>query len=387
MKRRGKGEGSIQQRGNGTWRIVLELPKGPDGKRRQKYVTVRGSKADAHRKLRELHHQQDNGISIDSEKLSVAQFLDQWLRDYAIPNTSLKTARDYDGVLQRYVRPMVGNIRLDKLTPSHIQAIQASILEKGLSARTAQLTHRVLSMALKHAVRWGLLSRNVCNAVDPPRIRQKEMRVLDAAGVQRFLESTRQSPYGPIFYLAIYSGMRRGELVGIQWQDIDLRRRTLAINRTVSRITNQGLVIGKPKTAHSLRVISLPQSAVTLLAGLRAKKREYLERVGLDWDDSAFVFCHANGGPMCPDTLGHAFQKALKRAGLPHLRFHDLRHTHATLMLKEGVNPKIVSERLGHASIHITLQIYGHVMPGMQEAAVDVFESTLDRAKVGNSVQ
>ncbi|MCP4614441.1 MAG: site-specific integrase [Planctomycetes bacterium] len=346
----------------------------------QKSVTVRGTKAEAQRKLRELLTNLDKGVPIDESKKSVGEFLDQWVRDYAETNTSPRTVEGYKGNINRYLKPKLGNIALAKLTAYHVQELYGDMIEKGLSARTVIHTHRVLSEALAYAVKWGLLAHNICESVDPPRPRKKEMIALDTGDVQKLLEATSQSLYGGIFYLAIYTGLRRSELLGLRWCDVDIPRKSISINQTVVRLIGKGLVVGQPKTKSSRRSVSLSPNAAALLSGLKAKRMEQLESVGIKLDESGFVFSNPDGGPVSPDAVSHEFQKTVKVLGLPPVRFHDLRHTHATLMLKEGIHPKIVSERLGHSTIAITMDTYSHVLPGMQEEAALVFEKSLEKS-------
>jgi integrase len=280
-------------------------------------------------------------------------------------------------VIKRYLIPCIGAIPLVKLTPQHAQAIYAEMLGKGLSQQTVIHAHRVLRGALDHAVKWGVLARNVCDAVDPPRARRKEMSTLDASDVQKLLDAAAGSPYGQVFFLALYTGMRRSELMGLRWSAVDLEHKTISVTQTIIRLSGKGLKVMEPKTAKSRRLISLPPSAVALLGGLRAKQREERNSLGLDWSESDYVFSRSDRSLIDPDTITHAFADIVNKAGLPHVRLHDLRHTHATLMLKQGVHPKIVSERLGHASITITLDTYSHVLPGLQEAAALDFEEAL----------
>ncbi len=369
--------GSIEKRGGNTWRFFIELGRDATGKRMRKSVTVKGTKADAQRKLREVLTALDGGMPINTSKANLSEFLDQWLRDYVETNTAPKTHADYSGIIRRYLKPHIGNVPLTKLTPQHVQGLYSVMLTKGLSARSVQYTHRVLSQSLSHAVKWGMLARNVCDAVDPPRPRKKEMRALNAADIQRLLETTAQTTYGTIFYLALYTGLRRGEILGLRWCDVDLQNKALSVNQTVVRIAGKGLLLSEPKTAHSRRLVSLSPNAAALLGGLKAKRMEQFQSISTGWSESDLIFCNSDGGPINPDSITHAFHRTVRQLGLPSIRFHDLRHTHASMMLKQGVHPKIVSERLGHSSINITLDTYSHVMPGMQEAAVLVFEAAL----------
>ena len=347
------------------------------GKRRRKFVNVKGTKAEAQQKLRELLSTLDKGVPLDNSKATLGEFLEQWLHSYAETNTSPRTVQGYRGVIHLYLTPYLGCIPLVKLNPQHVQGLYSDMLGRGLSPRTVLHAHRILREALGHAVKWGLIVRNVCEAVDPPKPRRKEMAALDSASVQKFLDAASGSTYGPVFFLALYTGMRRSELVGLKWSAVDLHRRTISVTETLQRILGKGLLALQPKTARSRRLVSLPPIAVALLRGLRAKHLEHRQTIGMGSQETEYVFSRPDGSPMDPDAVTHAFARIIKQADLPKLRFHDLRHTHATLMMKQGVNPKVVSERLGHASVVITLDTYSHVLPGLQEAAALKFEEGL----------
>ena len=383
MKRRDAG--SIRERTKGRWEIRVELGQGPDGKRKRKIVQFRGNKTEANKKLRELLIVQDKGMPLDTSKATMAEFLAQWLRDYAETNTGPRTVEGYREKIQGYIIPHLGSVPLVKLTPQHVQGLYAAMLSRGLSPRTVLHVHRILREALSHGMKWGVLMRNVCDAVDPPKPRRKEMTALDAAGVERFFDAAFNSPYGAFFFLAIYTGLRRGEMLGLRWSAIKLAARTLSVTETIQRVKGKGLVSLEPKTDRSRRSVSLPPDAVALLSGLKIKQREEREAIGLDWTESDYVFSHIDGRPFHPDTVSHTFGVIIKKSGLPHIRLHDLRHTHATMMMELGINPKIVSERLGHASVVITLDLYSHVSPGLQEEAAAKFGEEL-RARVGSRI-
>jgi integrase len=369
--------GSIRRRSKGSCEITVDLGRDEQGKRQRKFVNVKGTKAEAQKRLRELLTALDKGMPLDSSKATVGEFLETWLKDYAETNTSPRTVEGYREKIRNYVLPNIGQVPLAKLTTQHIQAIYASMMERKLSPRTALHVHRVLREALGHAMKWGLLARNVCDAVDPPKPRNKEMAALNTPDVQRFLDLASASPFGPVFFLGIYTGMRRSELLGLRWSAVDIASKTLSVTETLQHINGKGLVALQPKTDRSRRAVSLPPSAVALLSGMKVKQREQREAMGLEWKESDYVFSHFDGTPFHPNTVTRAFSRIIKKAGLPKVRLHDLRHTHATLMLKQGVHPKIVSERLGHASIIITLDTYSHVLPSLQEAAALKFDEML----------
>jgi len=369
--------GSIQKRGKRSWRITISMGRDQDGNRIRKPFTVNGTKADAEKERTRLLSELDNGILFNTSKVNVSDFLDQWINGYAKPNTSPRTVEGYEGNIRRYLKPAIGHIPLDKLNPQHIRDLYAGMREKGLSARTILHNHRILRQALSHAVKWEMIPRNVCDTVDPPRPKRVEMTALDIQQSQRFLEITRSSKYGMVFFLALHTGMRRSEILGLQWQDVDFQTGTISVRRTLLDLKGVGIVEGEPKTAYSRRSISLSTSVAATLSGLRAKQKENRELCELEWQVTDYVFSEDDGSPFRPETISSSFRQIIMQSDLPKIRFHDLRHTHATLMLKAGINPKIVSERLGHASIHITLDTYSHVLPGMQEEAVQKLEEML----------
>jgi integrase len=372
-------QGSVRKKNKQSWEITIDVGRDENGKRLRKYFHVTGTKAEAQRELRRLLTQLDKGLPVDDSKVATGEFLERWLSDYAEIRTAQRTVDGYRGIIERYLKPELGNVLLAKLKPQHIQKLYSSMMGKGLSARTILHTHRVLSNALKNAVKWGLLVRNVCDAVDPPRPRRKQMNVLDEADISKFLDAIGKSRYGPVFFLMLYTGLRRGETLGLRWCDVDLKSdpKTISVNKSVVRLKNKGIVVTEPKTPYSRRLVTLPESAAALLRGLHAKQMEERSEAGVQWDEKNFVFPHPDGGPLSPDTITHAFIKIIRRKGLPKVRLHDLRHTHATWMIKAGTNPKVVSERLGHSSITITMDTYSHVLPGMQKEAAIAFEEAI----------
>jgi len=370
--------GSIRKRGKGTWELTISLGRNSDGKLLRKYANIKGTKGEAQKKLRELLTTLDKGMPLDISKATVGEFLGLWLKDYAETNTTPRTLEGYQEKIRNYILPNIGQVPIAKLTPQNVQSIYASMMERELSPRTALHVHRILREALSHAMKWGLLTRNVCDAVDPPRAYHKEMVAWDTPDVQKFLDVAVGHRYGPVFFLALYTGMRRSELLGLRWSAVDLARKSLSVTQTLQCIKGKGLVATQPKTYRSRRLVTLPPSAAAFLSGLKVRQRQEREGIGLEWNDSDYVSSNFDGTPFHPNTMSKAFSKLIKKAELPQVRLHDLRHTHATIMLKQGADPKTISERLGHSSVVITLDTYAHVLPGMQEAAALKFEEAID---------
>ena len=377
--------GHVRQRSKGSWSIVIDVGRDPrTGKRRQQWYTVKGTKKDAERELRERLRSLETGSYVKPEKTSVGEYLRHWVDSHAMMHTSPRTAEGYQAIVNRYLIPALGEISLCDLQPRHLEKYYADALSHGrldgkggLSPRTVLHQHRLLSQALSHAVKQGLLVRNVAGAVVAPRPGRSQMATLSAADVPRFLDAARRTPYYILFYTALYTGMRRGELLGLRWCDIDLGKASISVVQTLCRLSGGKFVIKEPKSPYSRRLVALSPSVAELL------RRHYTEQetqrilVGKALAGDDLVFAYPDGRPLDPSTVTHTFGQMIKKTGLPHIRFHDLRHTHATLMLKGGVHPKIVSERLGHANIGITLDTYSHVVPGLQEAAALRFDALI----------
>ena len=378
--------GHIRQRSKGSWSIVIDVGRDPrTGKRRQQWYTVKGTKKDAERELREKLRSLETGAYVKPQRTSLGEYLRHWVDSYAMMHTSPRTAEGYQGIVNGYLIPALGGISLCELQPRHLEKYYADALSHGrldgkggLSARTLLHLHRILSQALSHAVKQGLLARNVAQAVVAPRPSRSQMATLSAAHVPKFLDAAGKTPFYVLFYTGLYTGMRRGELLGLRWCDIDLGKATISVVQTLHRLSGGKFVIREPKSPHSRRLVALSPSVADLLRGYHAEQEAQKVLLGMRLTGEELVFAHPDGSPLDPSTVTHAFGKLIKKAGLPHIRFHDLRHTHATLMLKGGVHPKIVSERLGHASIGITLDTYSHVVPGLQEAAALRFDALIE---------
>ena len=279
--------------------------------------------------------------------------------------------------------PPLGRLPLTALRPEHVQGLYANLLERGLSARTVQHTHRILKEALSHAVKWRLITRNICDAVDAPRPERKEMAALDGDGVAIFLNAAEGSPYRDVFFTALYTGLRRSEVLALRWPDVDLERSTIRVTAGLHRLTGMGLVLLPTKTARSRRQVTITQELVDVLRSIRGSQMMVKMELGPAWEDTGFVFTKTSGKPLDPEKVTHNFTSIVRTAGLKGVRLHDLRHTHASLMLQAGVHPKIVSERLGHAGVAITMDTYSHVLPGLQEDAAERFSKLLSGRRNG----
>jgi integrase len=377
-KRRSHGEGSIYQRADG--RYVAELTvRDASGKRKRVKRSAR-TKTEARAKLAELRKLQEQGIELTSGDAPLSTFLQRWLTDSVKPSVRQKTYDNYESIVRTRINPRIGGTKLSKVMPAVLQGLYTDLSESGLSARSIHNTHRVLHKAFETALRWGLIPRNPCDAVDPPRPKQAEMKTLTSEQVSVLLAGSKDDRNHALYLLAVTTGMRAGELLGLTWADIDFDGKRLFVRRSLQQ-TSQGLEFVPPKTDKSRRTVMLTTSAIT---GLKEhRKRQNTERLSLGpaWNDQGLVFPNEIGEPKDPGAMSGQFQKVLKRLGLPKIRFHDCRHTAASLLLRAGTHPKIVQELLGHSTITLTLDTYSHSIPSMHSEAADTMESIVSGVK------
>jgi len=314
------------------------------GKRRQKTQSVKGTKRDAERKLREILLSLEQGSYVKPNKITLGEWLRQWLKDYASLNTTDRTQESYSSIVVRHIIPSLGNIFITDLQPQQIQSYYADKLSKGrvdgkggLSARSVVYHHRILSKALDYAVKMGIAIRNVARVVQPPRVQRIIMRTLSADEVVRFLDAARETDYYVYFATLLYTGLRRGELLALRWRNLDLDNATLTVVETAYKLGNGNYVIKEPKTAHSRRTVTLPSSLVELFKAYRADQELLRIQLGITLNVDDFVFIRSDGSPINPSAVTLAFRRIIKRAGLRGIRIHDLRHTHASLMLNKQV--------------------------------------------------
>jgi integrase len=369
-KSRANGDGDVFPRKNKAGKITSYRGAyvGPDGKRR--YVSGK-TKEEARKALREARSGADQGLVFDAARLTVVEYLDRWLKDSVQGSVRRSTYESYDRQVRRYVTPAVGRVRLNALTPAHVQGLYREMQDRGLSARTVEYTHAVLHRALKQAVRWSMVPRNVCDAVDVPQVRREDMHPLTPEQARRFLDAARGERLEALYVVAVYAGLRPGELLALGWEDVD--RGILHVNRALSdgEFTT-------PKTKRSRRRIDLSAGSIAALRRHRVRQlEERMARAGL-WRDHALVFPSSVGTPLSHRNVVRSFKAVLKRADLPAvIRLYDLRHTCATLLLCRNVHPKYVQELLGHASIAQTLDTYSHVLPGMDGGIGDAMDEVL----------
>ena len=379
--------GHITKRYKGSYTIVLSMGIDPStGKHKQQWISVNGAKKDAEKRLSELLYQHDKGVTINPAKTTLGEYLKKWLDEYARHHLSPRGFERYQGIIHKYLIPELGRIKLIQLKPEHIQKHYTDKLNKGLSTGTVRYHHAVIHIALQTAVKWGLVNRNVADAVDPPRKRRSEMQTWDEHEINRFLAAAKGNPYYPLFCTALCTGMRRSELLGLRWQDIDFIYSKIYVKCGLHQKSDGTYVFTETKSEKSRRAIDIYGFIFRVLKEHKERQESNSLMLGRFLKEDDLVFSKLDGSPLRPNTVTRAWSMLAKRCGLKAIRLHDARHTHASLMLKQGVHPKIVQERLGHASIQMTLDTYSHVAAGMQAAAAKKFDMLVNADSEADSL-
>jgi integrase len=377
-------KGHIRERSPGHWAIVIDLPDPETGKRRRKWHSFEGTKREAQVECARLISEIKGGLYVEPAKMTVRQFLTHWL-DHMKSQVAPRTHERYCEIALRGLAPLLGDVLLPKLKAIRISAAYSKALTSGrrdgrggLSPRTVGHMHRILRQALQQAVDWDILVRNPTDAVQPPKVEQKEMRALDVGETAALLEAIRPTRMFIPVLLAVTSGMRRGEITALRWRSVDLANGKLEV-KTSTEQTRAGVREKETKSGKA-RTVTLATLAVEELRRHKFKQAQELLRIGVRQTDDAHVTAQIDGQPLKPNSLTHEFVRFIAGTKLPRIRFHDLRHTHATQLLKSNVHPKIVQERLGHEDISTTLNLYSHVLPGMQDDAAKRVDAALRTA-------
>ena len=365
--------GQIIRRGTRTWLVRVYSGRDPETKMRT-YLnqTVYGGLRDAQTQLNKMLSERDRGRKLDSSKQTLDRFLDSWLELCAKPRLRAKSLKDYEGLLRRYVRPRLGQQALASISALDIQTLYRDLQLRSLSARSIRYTHAVLRSALKQAIRWNFLLANPADSVDLPRLERRQMEVLSVEQARTFVKAIASHPYRDLFAVALTTGMRPSEYLGLTWKDLDLDRGTVSVSHTLEWRKGDWQ-FAETKRSRSRRVIKLQAWVLALLR----------ERVPAEPEtrEDLLLFRASRGGPIRESRfVVDYFKPLLRSAELPAIRLYDLRHTAATISLIAGVSPKIISEQLGHASVAFTLDVYSHVLPHMQDAAAEKVEALLMNA-------
>ena len=374
--------GNITRRGKSSWRLKFDDGADPvSGKRRTRYVTIRGKRQDAERELARLLNDVHNGTLIEPSKITVAECIHSWLN--GAHGLSPKTVERYRQLAEHQIIPHLGRVQLQKLRPSQVQEWHGTIIREGgkngrpLSARTVGHAHRVLHRALQRAVENETLHRNVATLVRPPKVESQEVEILAADEIGMVLAKLEGHALHPIATLALATGMRRGELLALRWGDVDLGGATIRIERALEE-TGAGFRFKTPKTKYGQRTVSIPKSGVEVLRAHRLKQLELRVALGQGKQElDALVFSTFQGAPLSPDNLSRDWRRAAIALDLPKVKFHALRHSHASALIASGLDVLTVSRRLGHGSPVITLSTYAHLFGKTDEKAADAIEAAL----------
>lgn len=383
-KKNANGEGSIFKRarnGKTTWYCEIVLGWDENGKKKVLRHSADTRKEVADWRTKRLAERQE-GTLVERTKLTVGCFLADWLDSTARHEIKPRTLADYQDLLKRYIVPEVGDTELQKLTPPMIQAMYHRRLEAGLSPSTIRLVHAVLRKGLQQALEWQLINRNPADAVKKPRVERKQVSALTPEQAMKFLRAAREDRLYALYVLAVTTGMRIGELLGLRWSDIDMGARTLTVSQTVGVMDNK-LFFGTPKTKASRRTIDVPAVAMAALKKWKADQNQERLKVGdaEAWEYPDLVFTTTIGTPISPNNIrNRSFKPLLAAAGCPRIRLHDLRHTAATLLLSQGVQARVVQDVLGHSDIRMTLGTYAHVLREQQREAAQKMDRLLGEA-------
>jgi integrase len=378
MAKRAAGEGSVFKRGN---RWVAQVGSG-DNRETKYFDTQREANAWRHKTV----EQRRQGLVFAGSKVPLSKFLNEWL---VVAKTSVRpnTYDQYSQIVHQHIYPTLGEILLKDLRPDHVQSLYTKKLAAGVSPWTTRMIHAVIHRALNHALKLGLVVRNVSDSVTRPKVPRKEMKTLDDYQVRQLIQAAESTQIATLFWVAVTTGLRQGEILGLKWSDLDWDTRRIHVQRQVQRRKGEGLVFCEPKSASGRRVIVLGQSTIDKLREYKNIQQHERMLAGDKWQEHDLMFPSPIGKPLDPSNIVKAYKHSLKAAGLPEIRFHDLRHSAATLMLQQGINPKIVQERLGHSDISLTLNTYSHVLPHMQEEAAEKMDELLTLIEVGDELK
>ena len=375
-KRRSHGEGSVTARGKSKWRLRYDGPAQADGSRRQVSETVTGTKAHALSVLRKRVRSLETGEFVQPSQLTVGQYMNNWLHLH-VEHVSPKTIENYTSMVRNQIEPAIGSIKLLNLEPRHLSEMYASMSTKQLSPATKLFCHKTVRKALGDAVRQNFITRNPAVLVTPPRQQRSEQQTWSTRQFNEFLKAAEKDEFRDFFELAALTGMRRSEIAGLKWDSVDPDGGELRVSETLQRIGGQGLVAGAPKTRGSRRNVSLGLRAVELLKNARVRQLRQQLVAGSAYEDAGYVFTDERGRPYDGARASKHFLDIVRATNLPKQNLHSLRGFHASVLLAAGIHIKVVSERLGHSSAGFTMDVYQHLMPGMQEQAAAAIDREL----------
>ncbi len=366
-RKRGQNEGSIFQRKDGRWCGILNL--GWENGRRIRKHLYGATAAEVQDKLLKARSDHSRGLPVTVERQKLAHYLERWLEDSAKVSTRPRTHGRYAELLRLHVIPVLGHTLLEKLAPADVQRLLNRKLAEGLSAKTVRHIRGVLSTALGRAVKWNLVARNAAALTDAPRAVPTNIRAFDSDEARRFIDVVAGERHEALYLLTITLGLRRGEVLALKWNDIDLGAGLIHVRASLQRV-NGSLQLSETKTQKSRRQLPMLEFVAKAIRVQRTRQIEARLLAGPEWQDSGFVFTTGIGTPVDPANLLDDFKRILRKASLPDIRFHDLRHSAASLLLALNVHPRVVMELLGHSQISLTMNTYSHVVPDLLREAV-----------------
>jgi integrase len=382
--RRGSGEGSIYQRKDGRWCAQVSLGFKPGGTPHRKLLYGK-TRSDVSESMKRVLREQQMGLTITSERQTLTMFLNDWLENTVKPKNKQLTYRSYEWIVRTHLIPGLGRTPLVKLTPQKLQAFLNERHASGLSAASVKHINATLRAALSQAQRWQLVHQNAAKLVTLPRSVRYEAAILSPAQSKIFLTYLIGHSHETLFTLALTMGLRRGEILGLRWSDLDLEKtQLLQVRHSLERVKGNGLKLSDPKSAKAKRELRIPQVCLTSLIAHRGRQEQQRLWAGTKWQEGGFVFTTNRGTPMRPEDLTNTLPTALKAAKLPKVRFHDLRHSCASLLFSLGVHPKLVQETLGHSTYQLTMDTYSHMIPALRNEVADrmdeIFSTTVNEA-------
>ena len=370
-KIRAHNEGSIYQRSNAKWRAQVSI----DGRR---LSFTAQTKKEGLAWMLETKNQIGKGLTFRGAGTTLEEFLDEWLRTVS-SSSSKSTHFTYSWTVQKRIIPYIGNVKLMDLRPDRMQRFYVHLQKEGLSNHAVAVTHKTIRVAMNHAIKLGLIGRNPCAGTTPPKPEQTEMKFYDDRQVKSLLKTAKdiEDRFYPLYYLAIHTGMRQAELIGLKWEDVDWNLSTIQVKRQVRHFKGASYTFLEPKSKSGTRTIILGKQALEILKNHKREQEMLINSAGEDWTCLDLVFPSGAGTPITASNIRRAFRKLLAVSGLPKIRFHDLRHTAASLMLNHGIPVLIVSNRLGHSKPSITIDVYGHLIPSRQEEAAHLMDNLM----------
>jgi integrase len=373
--------GHIRERSPGRWAIVIDARDPQTGKRKRRWHSFAGTKREAQTKCAQLIAEAQGVGAIEPSKIMLAQFLDRFDRDWIATHVSARSAERYRSALA-HMRRHLGDRLLQKLAPADLAALYATLHRAGLAPRTVKLVHVVLHRALGQAKVWGIIRDNPAETAKPPKAPQRETDMLQPKEAARLLDRLRGKPLYLLASLGLATGMRRNEMLALRWRDLDLDHARLTVAQALEQTKTHGIRVKGPKSKHGKRVVSLPAHVVTELRQHWREQQEQRLALGLGRAaDDAPVFATYDGKFMSPDALSHAWMRQMESLGMSDVTLHSLRHTHASVLLRGGVDVVTVSRRLGHGSPRVTLEVYGHLIDGADDRAAAIMDAAFGGEK------